>query len=81
VSRPKPHDGRGRHRRATSPDTARWNCYLREKDWLQPEARVEQPKPKPAPTAKPKPLPPAPACPPWLDPAEYAELLALREKL
>jgi hypothetical protein len=81
MSRPKPHDGRGRHRRATSPETHAWNRHLREKDWLQPEARVEQPKPAPAVKPKPTPLPPAPAQPAWLDAAEYEALLELRRRL
>jgi hypothetical protein len=70
-----PGSGRGRHRRAGSPETKAWQELERQID------AMFAPPPKPPKRKKRKPLPRPPECPPWLRPEEYAELVALREKL
>jgi hypothetical protein len=72
------HDGHGRHRRASSPETRAWHEFLMAKDWLQPQSK---PKRSSKTTTKPKPLEPAPAQPSWMDSGEYEALLELRARL
>jgi hypothetical protein len=70
------HDNRGRHRRATSPETAAWHRFLAEKEWLQLPGHEE-----PVAAIPTMVEPVLPARPPWLDEAEYEALLELRERL
>ena len=69
-------DGRGRHKRAGSPETRAWHQFLESKEWLDPEWKPPEPEPL-RPVEKSMP----PARPSWLDSDVYDALLALREEL
>jgi hypothetical protein len=62
------YDGRGRHRKATSRETVRW-----EREHLPPAPAL-------APEL-PQRLPPPPAAPSWMDAATAERLYALRREL
>lgn len=69
---------RGRHKKATSPETLRWIEAARELEWLKPAPeRSADPRPEP-PTPS---APPTPERPPWLDEDAFAALVALRARL
>ena len=69
--------GRGRHRKASSPETRKWLEVAPKVDGWKPEAQAE---PKRRRRSKPK-LGPEPAKPPWMDAGEYAALVELRKGL
>jgi hypothetical protein len=74
------HDGRGRHRRASSPETRRFHELERDPGSALNVKPPDPPKPKRLAGETSSARPPL-AQPPWLSDDEYAALLELRANL
>lgn len=79
-SHDRSHDGRGRHRRAASPEAKKWRELERQLDSVLHLKDTDPRKPKPK-KAKKKITAPPPAQPVWLDDESYRLLLEMKAKL